>query len=112
MSKRKNIYVQDAAGALLSRIAADYHSGNESATIAAALDVYLGSITTRGDLIRATVLALAAAQQPDERYDPADDNRAEAPHLLLAALLDETAARAIGNALVELMAKEWSGEIL
>lgn len=112
MSKRKNIYVQDSAGALLSRLAADYHGGNESATIAAALDSYIMQLSTRGDLIRQAVLALAAAQQPDERFDPADDTRAEAPHLLLAALLDETAARAIGSALAELAAKEWNGEIL
>lgn len=112
MSKRKNIYIQDSDAALLTRLAASYHGGNDSACIAAALTAYVEILTEREDVIRRAVLDLAAAQQPDERFDPADDNRAEAPHLLLAALLDETAARAIGSALAELAAAEWNGEIL
>lgn len=112
MSKRKNIYLADQDGALLTRIAASYHSGNESATIAAALTAYLAQLSERETLIAQAVRELAAGYQPDERYDPADDTRTEAPHLVLAALLGEDAARGIGNALADLAAREWNGEIL
>lgn len=98
IGSRKNIYLQPEERTLLATIAERYHNGKESAAIAAALRGYFA----RGDLIRDAVLALARAIEPDEQFDPADDTRAEEPHLLLAGLLDEVAARAIEDALAVL----------
>jgi hypothetical protein len=56
----------------------------------------------RQDVMHA-VLALAAALEPDERYDPADDPRREEATQRLAALLGSTpAAEGIAQALVVL----------
>ena len=73
-------------------------SGNWSTAITA----YVEHLATRETLIRQAILDLAATIEPDGAADPADDNRAEAPHQLLSALLDESAARAIGHALNDL----------
>lgn len=100
--KRKNIYVAEADRALLDRLAADYHGGNDSAAYSAALHAYVGQLAEREALITRAVLDLAAAIEPDDQADPEDDTRAEGPHLVLAALLDESAARAIGHALNDL----------
>lgn len=97
--KRKNIYVGEADRALLDRLAAEYHGGNDSAAYSAALHAYVATLAGREALIAQAVLDLAAAIEPDGAADPAEDERAERPHLLLAALLDESAARAIGHAL-------------
>lgn len=96
---RKNIYVSAADRALLDRLAADYHGGNDSAAYSAALSAYVTTLAERETVIRQAVLDLAAAIEPDAQADPSDDTRAEGPHLLLGALLDEPAARAIGAAL-------------
>ena len=104
---RKNSYLAPDARSLLSAVADRYHDGNESAAIAAALS----TSTSRGDLICQAVLDLAAAVEPDERYDPADDTRAEQPHLTLAALTDEVTARAIGDALSVLWQRWTMGDV-
>jgi len=96
---RKNIYISHADRALLDRLAADYHDGNDSAAYSAALHAYLAHLADREDVIAQAVLDLAAAIEPSDQIDPADDSRAEGPHLLLASLLDEPAARALGRAL-------------
>lgn len=55
------------------------------------------------DLVMHAVLALAAALEPDERYDPSDDPRREEATQRLAALLGSTpAAEGIAQALVVL----------
>lgn len=112
--KRRQIYLPPDDDGLLTRLAEQYHDGNASATIIAALHVY----ASREALIQKAMLDLAEAIQPDERYDPADDDRGAAPHLVLASLLGESDARAIRNALSALRARwatgeEWDGrEIL
>lgn len=100
---RKNIYLTDDTRALLGTVATRYHGGNESAAIAAALAHHL----ERPALLRQAILDLAAAIEPDERYDPSDDPRTIAPTLRLMALLDAQAASAIGDALNELWVR-WS----
>lgn len=63
-------------------------------------------LAARGDLktlIRQAVLDLAAAVEPDERYDPADDPREAAAVAQLAMLLgNHPAAEAISEALMML----------
>lgn len=99
---RKNIYIGEADQTLLDRLAADYHGGNDSAAYSAALHAYVQQLVEREALIKQAVLDLAVAIEPSDQADPDDDTRAEGPHLLLAALLDEAAARAIEHALNEL----------
>jgi len=99
MAKRKNVYVPDADWALVAQLAATAHGGNESAVYSAALRAYAAGMAEREDVIAQAIRDLAAAIEPDERFDPAADSRAEAPYLVLAALLDEAAARAIRRAL-------------
>lgn len=99
-SARKQIYLRQASRALLRELAATRHGGNESAAIEAALQLYaVADPLARQALITDAVLALATAQVPDERFDPADDNRAEGPTVLLAGLLDPDAAAGIATAL-------------
>lgn len=66
------------------------------------LQLELQQSNLRQDVMHAT-LALAAALDPDERYDPADDPRREEATQRLAALLGSTpAAEGIAQALVVL----------
>lgn len=106
---RVNISLYPETQTLLRQLASQQHQGNASATIAAALEAYATMNDQRSNLIRQAVLELAAAAEPDERYDPAEDNRAEQPHLLLASLLDDQAAQAIGSALRELSRRRLRG---
>lgn len=71
-----------------------------------------GAIT---DLVAAAVLALAAAIEPDERYDPADDPReAEAVGQLAQLLGSAPAALGVQKALhqlwVQRSTREWDGK--
>lgn len=99
MAKRKNIYVLDADWTLVARLASSTPGGSESAVYSAALRAYAAGMAEREDMIALAIRDLAAAIEPDEQLDPAADSRAEAPYLVLAALLDEAAARAIRRAL-------------
>lgn len=66
----------------------------------ALLELELQQSNLRQDVMHA-VLALTAALEPDERYDPADDPRREEATQRLAALLGSTpAAEGIAQALV------------
>lgn len=59
------------------------------------------------DQVRAAVLDLAAAVEPDERFDPADDPREGAAVGRLAALLGSAyAAQGVADALHELWARQ------
>jgi hypothetical protein len=106
--ERKNVRLDADALRRLQRLMEQY--GDASATMRKALlhlELEQGYVR---DLVQQAVLDLAAAVQPDERYDPEDDPRPEQATLALSALLGSVpAAEGIGLALRELALKADGG---
>jgi hypothetical protein len=99
---RKSLRLDSVAEQRLDRLR--QHYGDDSATMRAALLCLELQQSHLRDLVRQAVLDLAAAVQPDERYDPADDPRPEQATLALAALLGSiSAAEGVALALREVV---------
>lgn len=103
--ERRQIYLPNPTAALLDSLASSHHDGNVSATIAAAVPVYLEYLHARRTALRQALLDRWEATAPTEQVDPADDTRAEQSHLVLAELLGEEDARAIGEVLTAIRAE-------
>lgn len=98
LPNRTSVYLPDGPLEIANRLLPAFN-GNASDMLTAALNALDDKIGVRRDLITAAVVAYWQAVQPDGSADPADNDRAESPHMLLSALLGEVEAQAIGLAL-------------
>jgi predicted transcriptional regulator len=105
-SNRYSLRLDAESAARLERLS-EQHGGEASATMREALKLYELGQAHMADLVRDALIDLAAAIEPDGRYDPTDDpRRAEAVMALAAILGSFPAAEGAAQALTVLWTQQ------
>jgi predicted transcriptional regulator len=103
---RYSLRLDAESAARLDRLA-EQHGGEASATMREALKLYELGQAHMADLVRDALLNLAAAIEPDQCYDPAEDPRRTEAVMALAAILGSVpAAEGAAQALTVLWAQQ------